>query len=105
MKLVVAELLVGLPLIFCGGFLMFMPVMCERKCKTFMRSELANFLVFGSAAAWFLWHITTLGESDFGEYKWGFFWFFLAVASVTILMVRDFLCIRGISILVLLASD
>ncbi|MDR1458449.1 MAG: hypothetical protein LBI37_02915 [Puniceicoccales bacterium] len=105
MELVVAELFVGLLLILCGGFLMVKPFICEKKCKTFMRSELANWVAFGAGVAWFLWHITILGEADFGQYKWIFFGFFLSVAAIVILMVRDFLCIRGMAILVLLASN
>ncbi|MDR0351753.1 MAG: hypothetical protein LBH49_03910 [Puniceicoccales bacterium] len=105
MELIVAELSVGLLLIFCGIFLIIKPLICERKCKIFMRSRLANWLAFGAAVSWFLWHITRLSEADFGQYKWIFFGFFLSVAVVVTLMIRDFLCIRGMAVLVLLASN
>ncbi|MDR2735857.1 MAG: hypothetical protein LBB20_03445 [Puniceicoccales bacterium] len=105
MKLIYAELLVGLLLIVSGILLIFMTFSCEKNCKAFIRSNMANWLVFGSAVSWFLWHITRLGEPDFGQYKWIFFGFFLTIAVIAFMSVRDFLCVRGLAVLVLLISN
>jgi hypothetical protein len=105
MDLKVAEFLVGIVLIFCGSSLVFRTEFCEYLLRKFLRSEIANTLTFSLAGAWFLGHILTLGESDFGQYKYLFFIFFLTIILVALSKIRDFLSVRGAAILMLLTAN
>jgi hypothetical protein len=73
--------------------------------RNFLRSEIASTLTFSLGGIWFLGHVLTLGESDFGEYKYLFFVFFLTVISVALAKIRDFLSVRGVAILALLTAN
>jgi cell division protein FtsW (lipid II flippase) len=105
MGLKLAEILVGLVLIFCGSSLVFRAKYCEDILRKFLRSEGASTLIFSAAGIWFLGHILTLGESDFGEYKYLFFVFFLTIILVAMVKIRDFLSVRGTAILALLSAN
>jgi hypothetical protein len=100
-----AEFLVGFVLVFCGSSLVFHTKQCEYILRKFIRSEMANTVTFILAMVWFLGHVLTLGESDFGEYKYLFFIFFLTIALVTLLKIRDFLSIRAAAILAFLTAN
>jgi hypothetical protein len=65
----------------------------------------AHTVTFVAAMFWFLGHVLTLGESDFGEYKYLFFLFFLTIALVTLVKIRDFLSIRAAAILIFLTAN
>ncbi|MDR1906684.1 MAG: hypothetical protein LBQ03_00445 [Puniceicoccales bacterium] len=105
MGLKFAEFLVGLLLVFCGSSLVFRTKYCESLLRRFIRSEIAHTVTFSLAGAWFLGHVLTLGESDFGEYKYLFFVFFLTIILVTLVKIRDFLSVRGAAILTFLIAN
>jgi cell division protein FtsW (lipid II flippase) len=105
MDLKVAEFLVGMVLVFCGSSLVFRTEFCEYFLRKFLRSETANTVTFSVAGAWFLGHVLTLGESDFGQYKYLFFIFFLTIILVALAKLRDFLSVRGAAILALLTAN
>jgi hypothetical protein len=105
MSLEVAEFLVGLVLICCGSSLVFRTKYCERLLRKFLRSEIASTVAFLLAGIWFLGHVLTLGESDFGTYKYLFFVFFLTVILVSLVKIRDFLSVRGVAILTFLIAN
>ena len=105
MSLHFAEFLVGMSLVFCGSSLVFRTHFCEYILRKFLRSELANSATFSIAGAWFLGHILTLGESDFGQYKLALFAFFLTIILVALAKLRDFLSVRGAAILGLLVAN
>ncbi len=69
-----------------------------------LRSPKATFWLFGAASVWFLWYILNLGAADFGDYKTILFLLFGAVAIGSFFVVRDFLAVRGLAVLILLAS-
>lgn len=54
---------------------------------------------------WFLWKISQLGQSDFGDYKKLLFLLFLATLLGSIYYVKDFLAVRGVSVLILLSAN
>jgi hypothetical protein len=62
-------------------------------------------MTFSLGGIWFLGHVLTLGESDFGEYKYLFFIFFLTVILVALVKIRDFLSVRGAAVLAILTAN
>lgn len=54
---------------------------------------------------WFLWKISQLGQSDFGDYKNLLLLLFAATLLGTIFYVKDFLAVRGVSVLILLSAN
>ncbi|MDR2200781.1 MAG: hypothetical protein LBN94_01580 [Puniceicoccales bacterium] len=105
MGLKLAELWVGSILIFCGSSLVLRTEACEYFLRKFLRSQLAGTLIFSLSGAWFLGHVLTLGESDFGQYRLFFFIFFLTIILIALSKIRDFLSVRGAAILLLLTSN
>ncbi|MDR1591100.1 MAG: hypothetical protein LBR92_03875 [Puniceicoccales bacterium] len=105
MSLKFAEILVGVVLMFCGSSFVFRTKYCEHILRKFLRSEVAHTATFSLAGIWFLGHVLTLGESDFGDYKYFFFVFFLTVILVALVKIRDFLSVRGAAILALLSAN
>lgn len=69
------------------------------------RSERWAYVLFGSGLVWFLWHVLHLGEADFGAYRHWLFALFLAAGIGAFRYVPDFLAVRGLAVLVLLASN
>ncbi|MDR3317665.1 MAG: hypothetical protein LBS71_02575 [Puniceicoccales bacterium] len=105
MSLRLAELLVGISLVFVGSVFVFRRKYCERFLRKFLRSEFANTATFTLAGAWFLGHVLTLRESDFGQYKYLFFIFFLTIILIALVKIRDFLSVRGAAIFAFLLSN
>jgi len=90
-------LALGLPLLWNG------PVV-EHTAKAFPRSTLAAVLFFGAGALWFLYIISQLTSADFGDYKKYLLAVFAAAGLASFFVSKDFLAVRGIAILVLLAA-
>lgn len=105
MSLFLATLLMGLLLLAKGFLLWASPKWVERVGRHFLRSNAAAFFLFGGAAVWFLWHISRLNEADFGAYRGWLLILFGAVAVMSFFYVKDFLAVRGWSVLVLLISN
>jgi hypothetical protein len=99
-----AELIFGTIFLLLGTAFLCFPAPCLRLLHSGMRSQTINYICFVPAMSWFLWHISQLGESDFGHYKVFFFVFFATVGLLALLHLRDFLSVRGISILTLLGA-
>lgn len=72
--------------------------------RGFPRSKAATLVFFGSAALWFLTRVWNLSLADFGEYRGLLFFFFTLLAILSFFYVPDFLSVRGLSGLVLLAA-
>jgi hypothetical protein len=104
MVLAQAELLFGTIFLLFGTAFLCFPARSLKLLRTGMRSPIANWVCFAPALLWFLWHISQLGEADFGQYKDFFFVFFAIVGLVALLHIRDFLAVRGICVLVLLSA-
>jgi len=104
MSLFLATLLTGLALIAFGGHFLWHGMRTEKSAKAFPRSQTAAYLLFGSAAAWFLYEVTQLGPADFGQYKEYLFALFLLTALGAFYFVPDFLAVRGLAALILLTA-
>src|SRR5665213_3072068 len=104
MSLFSASLIPGLLLIALGVPLLLNIAGVTSAIRAFPRSASAGYLVFGAAAAWFLYNILHLSNADFGEYRYYLFAGFAAVAVLSFKCVPDFLGVRGASALVLISA-
>jgi hypothetical protein len=91
-------LLLGMPVLIAGARL-------EPVLKAFPRHRLTAIITMVIGGGWFLWKITQLGQSDFGDYKNLLLILFGATLIGSILYVQDFLAVRGVAIIVLLSAN
>jgi hypothetical protein len=104
MSLTLATLLPGLVLILLGVPLLLNHSGYTAVLKAFPRSATASYIFFGIGAAWFLYAIWHLSPADFGEYRTYLFIGFLLVAIFSFKCVPDFLAVRGLATIVLMAA-
>ena len=104
MSLFLATLIPGLLLIATGALLLWNAPVVGATARAFPRSRRAAWVLFGVGAAWFLWVVAHLTESDFGNYKIVLFAVFAAIAILSFKHVPDFLAVRGLAVIVLLAA-
>ena len=104
MSLTLATLLPGLLLIGLGLPLVLNHSGYAAVLKGFPRSTFATYLLFGAGAVWFLSEISHLSSADFGDYRKLLFVAFSAIAALSFKFVPDFLAVRGVCVLVLMAA-
>jgi hypothetical protein len=104
MSLFVATFLVGLALFLVGSALFADTSLVRSGLKSFPRSSWATYVLFGAAAGWFLSRVMVLSEADFGDYRRYIFIGFALVAVLAFFYVAEFLAVRGLAALVLLAA-
>jgi hypothetical protein len=104
MSLQVATLVPGIILLLLGLPLVFNHSGYAAMLKAFPRSAAASYLFFGAGAAWFLYAIWHLSPADFGDYRHWLFAGFGLVALLSFKCVPDFLAVRGLAALVLMAA-
>lgn len=94
----------GIFLILFGGHYAWHGLKTAKNTQAFPRSQVAAFLLLGTAASWFLYIIMHLGPADFGQYRHLLFFLFLATTVGSFFYVPDFLAVRGLAALALLVS-
>ncbi|HTQ31587.1 MAG TPA: hypothetical protein VMI53_10290 [Opitutaceae bacterium] len=104
MSLLLATLLPGLLLAVTGAALLANTPAIGAIFKSMPRSRGATFVFFYGGAAWFLERVWNLSPADFGEYRVPLFAGFATVAVLAFFFVPDFLAVRGLCILTLLAG-
>jgi hypothetical protein len=104
MSLTLATLLPGLLLIALGLPLVLGHSGYAAVLKAFPRSDLATYVLFGTGAAWFLYGVWHLSPADFGDYRKILFVAFAVIAALSFKCVPDFLAVRGVCVLVLMAA-
>jgi hypothetical protein len=104
MTLFQATLFTALLLIAFGAHFLWHGMRSAKSVQAFPRSQVAAYILLGSAAAWFLYKVTQLGPADFGQYKNILFIVFLVVALGSFIYVPDFLAVRGLAALILLTA-
>jgi len=104
MSLLAATLIPGVLLILLGLPLLAANAGLIAALKSFPRSQTAAAVFFGAGSAWFLYNIWNLSPADFGEYHLPLFIAFAFIAAMAFRSVPDFLAVRGVAILVLLAA-
>lgn len=107
MSLFLATLLPGLFLMLLGGLLLWNDPRIGSTARALPRSNRAAWLFFGAGAAWFVWRLSQLGESDLIFFKTpqpvmiGFG----LLAVLSFIYAPDFLAVRGLSVLMLLVAE
>ena len=104
MTLFAATLLPALILLVTGGLLLWNGEPVARLAKSSLRSLPVALIALSLGGGWFLYEITQLGISDFGNYRNLLFILFLAIAVLSIFYVRDFLAVRGAAILYMMVA-
>jgi hypothetical protein len=103
-SLYTATLYPGLALLLLGLAFLWNGLPFQRALHAFPRSESATILLFGAASLWFLSLVYHLSPADFGDYRVPLLALFSVIAVGAYFVTRDFLAVRGLAILLLLAS-
>ena len=104
LSLFLTTLLCGVLLVLLGIILLWRGPAVVLGLQQGLRSKPATVICFGLGTVWFLWHISRLGEADFGQYKGLLLAGFASVGVLALFFTPDFLAVRGAAILVLLTS-
>jgi hypothetical protein len=99
-----AAIVTSLGMLLAASLLLWNGVPVGAIAKTFPRSRRAAWVTMAISALWTLYHITQLGEADFGRYKVPIFIGFAALAVLSVIYVPDFLAVRGTCALTLLVA-
>jgi hypothetical protein len=107
MSLFLATLLPGLFLVVLGALLLWNNPRVGLAARALPRSKRGAWVFFGLGAAWFIWRLARLGESDLIFFKspepvmLGF----AVLVVLAFVYTPDFLAVRGLCVLMLLAAE
>lgn len=104
MSLILATLIPGLVLLGLGLPLAINHSGWVAALKAFPRSQRAAYVLFTAGAAWFLYAVWHLSPADFGDYRGYLFAGFALIALLSYKCVPDFLAVRGLCAVVLMAA-
>ena len=107
MSLFLATLLPGLFLVLLGAALLWNNAVIGTAARALPRSVSATWLFFGLGAVWFVWRLSKLGESDliFFQSPQPVMLAFGLLAVLAFIYAPDFLAVRGLCMLMLLAAE
>lgn len=107
MSLSLATLLPGLFLALLGALFLWNDPRIASTAHALPRSRRATWLFFGAGVAGFLWRLSRLGESDLIFFKTPqpVMLGFAVLAVLAFLYTPDFLAVRGLCVLMLLAAE
>lgn len=107
MSLFLATLLPGLFLALLGALLAWGDPRVSSTAKALPRSQRGAWFFFGGGALWFLFRLSRLGEADliFFQNPAPVMLAFGALAVLAFVYAPDFLAVRGLCILALLAAE
>lgn len=107
MSLFLATLLPGLFLAVLGGILLWNGAPVVANAKALPRSKAGSWVLFGFGAVCFVWRLSHAGESDLIFFKTPapVMLGFGALAVLALVYTPDFLAVRGLAILMLLAAE
>jgi hypothetical protein len=104
MSLTLATLIPGLLLIAVGVPLLLNHSGYAAMLKAFPRSNRMANVCFGAAAVWFLYIVAHLGEADLIIPRSFMFGGFALLAVLSLIYMREFLAVRGLAALILVAA-
>ncbi len=107
MSLFLATLLPGLFLALLGAALLWNNSLVGSTAKALPRSNRGAWLFFGAGAVWFIWRCSHLNESDLIFFKTPVpvMIAFGVLAVLAFIYTPDFLAVRGLCVLMLLAAE
>lgn len=107
MSLFLATLLPGLFLVLLGALLLWNDPRVGSTVRVLPRSRPGAWLFFGAGSLWFLWRLSHLGESDLIFFKTPqpVMLGFGLLAVLAFIYAPDFLAVRGLCVLTLLAAE
>lgn len=107
MSLFLATLLPGLFLVLVGAVLLSNHSVVGSTARALPRSAGGSWLFFGAGAAWFVWRLARLGESDliFFQTPQPVMIGFAVLAVLAFIYAPDFLAVRGLCVLMLLTAE
>ena len=107
MSLFLATLLPGLFLALLGALLLWNHTVVGTTARALPRSVNGGWLFFGTGAAWFVWRLSRLGESDliFFQTPQPVMLGFAVLAVLAFIYAPDFLAVRGLCVLMLLSAE
>jgi len=107
MSLFLATFLPGIFLALLGAILCWNGRPVQNGAKALPRSKGASWLLFGAGAAWFVWRLSQLSEADliFFQKPTLVMLGFGVLAIFSLIYAPDFLAVRGLAILMLLAAE
>jgi hypothetical protein len=107
MSLFLATLLPGLFLAILGALLLWKDPRLVSTARALPRSNRATWLFFGGATVWFIWRLSHSGESDLIFFKTPqpLMIAFGVLAVLSFIYTPDFLAVRGLCVLMLLAAE
>jgi len=104
MDLILITLLNGLVVLALGVAFAWSNPRIVSLLTAFPRSRSATLVVMGLATVWFLFHVSRLGEADYGNYRHYIGLGFFTLAILAYFFTPDFLVIRGTCVLLLLTA-
>jgi len=106
MSLFLAQLLVGLALLVLGGALAADTPLLRAGLRALPRSSAAAYVLFGGAAAWFVFLVFNMSDADLivPAPKSYYAAAFALLAVLAFFNVTEFLAVRGLAALILIAS-
>lgn len=105
MNLFSATFLTGAVSLAFGLLFLFSGARGRERIRCFPRSMPAAVICFGGGALWFLYHVANLGEADFGNIRYWLLLLFGGVALMGFFVANEFLAVRGVAVLMLLAAN
>jgi hypothetical protein len=107
MSLFLATLLPGLFLALLGALLLWNDPRVGSTARALPRSTRSAWVFFGLGAVWFLWRVSKLGEADLIFFKspQPVMLAFALLAVMAFVYTPDFLAVRGLCVLILLAAE
>jgi hypothetical protein len=104
MSLTLATLIPGILLLALGAGLLSGRSSVKASLQSLPRSSAATVVFFGAGSLWFLYRVWHLSAADFGNYRVILFVAFALIALLSFKYVPDFLAVRGLAVLMLLAA-
>jgi hypothetical protein len=104
LTLFTATIIPGICLILAGGLLFWNDNSVSSITKRLPRSRRFTLLAFGLGSIWFIYKVSHLGEADFGNHRNLLMGIFAIIAALSYFFVPDFLAVRGVCIIWLLAA-
>lgn len=104
MKLSTLTVGLGLLLLLPQLYGLFKPQAFAAAARRFPRSGTWGYALMGLGTIWFLWNLNAETISDFANHKGKMLLGFGAVGVLTCIYVKDFLAVRGLSVVLLLLA-